>query len=490
MIRKLLWLLLVILLVACSREESVTPTPQPTATTAVVLPTSTSTPIPEPTVTPEPTPIVPTLTVNEQTITDDGLLIVDEVAVPEPAWIVIHATEDGAPGAILGEIFVPAGVSTGVEVPVNLALATDMMIAMLHADTGVTGEFDFPEADEPLVGTTAVATFPVTFDIPVPVIVVTDQEIKTDGLVHIDSAYAPRSGWLIVYTDHNGMPGTPLGHTLVEPGENNDLTVQIPWREATPRLHAALHLDVGEVNMLDDLTVDIPVIFMGEPILATFDVNLPPDMIILDQPLIDGNLIVEQVISPEPRWIVVNYDEDGRPSDTIIGFAHVGAGLNEQILIDLVNTSVTPRLYLRFYEDNDPINEFDVPGVDVPLQYDGRQLDPFIVSTTPGNYLTIRDQPLTEMITVPYAVVETDGWVVVYTDSEGELGEIVGQTAVGPGINRDVEVPINPDAATPILYAVLHLDTGTIGEFEYPAGGDVPLQRNSTIISVPFSVEP
>jgi hypothetical protein len=39
---------------------------------------------------------------------------------------------------------------------------------------------------------------------------------------------------------------------------------------------------------------------------------------------------------------------------------------------------------------------------------------------------------------------------------------------VDDGVNTDVIVEIDPDIATDTLYAMLHEDTGTMGEYEFP----------------------
>jgi hypothetical protein len=49
-------------------------------------------------------------------------------------------------------------------------------------------------------------------------------------------------------------------------------------------------------------------------------------------------------------------------------------------------------------------------------------------------------------------------------------------------------VEIDPDLTTIILYVVLHIDTGPSQQFDFPDGVDTPLQRNRSIIQVPFSL--
>jgi len=124
--------------------------------------------------------------------------------------------------------------------------------------------------------------------------------------------------------------------------------------------------------------------------------------------------------------------------------------------------------------------------------YQGRIANPFSFNTNPGNYLGSQDQEVLvedgeTAVSIPFTVTEVDAWAVIYTGDDGELGEIIGQTWLSPGVNRDVIVTIDPEQMTDSLFAVLHWDAGTTEDFE-PLGTDVPFQRNRSIIRSPFNI--
>jgi hypothetical protein len=77
---------------------------------------------------------------------------------------------------------------------------------------------------------------------------------------------------------------------------------------------------------------------------------------------------------------------------------------------------------------------------------------------------------------------------VIHADNEGQHGEILGYAALHPGLNRDLVVDVDAAQVTDTLYAVLYLDAAEIGEFEFPDGDDVPLQRSRQIIQAPFQI--
>jgi len=83
--------------------------------------------------------------------------------------------------------------------------------------------------------------------------------------------------------------------------------------------------------------------------------------------------------------------------------------------------------------------------------------------------------------------IETSGpsWIVIHTQANGGPGPVIGYAAVPDGRSTDVVVDVDASAATPVLYAMLHTDAGTVGTYEFP-GADVPVAGERT--NVPFNV--
>jgi hypothetical protein len=71
------------------------------------------------------------------------------------------------------------------------------------------------------------------------------------------------------------------------------------------------------------------------------------------------------------------------------------------------------------------------------------------------------------------------GWVAIFTDENGQPGALLGYTAVPEGTSEDVEVTIDTNKAADKMIAMLLVDAGKIGTFEYP-GADEPV-RNANI---------
>ncbi|MDD5370901.1 MAG: hypothetical protein PHQ40_17605 [Anaerolineaceae bacterium] len=102
--------------------------------------------------------------------------------------------------------------------------------------------------------------------------------------------------------------------------------------------------------------------------------------------------------------------------------------------------------------------------------------------------VTVSDQPVVnDTVTVANVVSAGPGWIVIHINSSGQPGAIIGWTQVNPGINSNVAVKIDTSKATPVLYAMLHVDAGVVGNYEFP-GPDVPVMLNGQMVSPAFGI--
>ena len=491
--------LLFLLVTSCANENADTTSPAPAVTneaeTAVITPDTpaTNTPSPTATNTPVPTPAVPRISAADQPLTDDGVLEIASVVSPENGWLVLYAMQDGELGEVLGHTAVSTGLNQNLSLTIDPQLATPTLVALLHNDAGEPDEFEFPDGpDEPLLWESAqiATTFTLDFQLSEPEIEVAEQALSEEGVVQIESVLLPQDGWLAILTEGNGRPADLLGVVPLTAGLHQNVAITIPWRQGTPNLYAALYADNGEPLHFDYQAEDEPLLIEGEPVEVAFAVTYPPDIFVLDQPLVDGMFEVERVISDGPGWLVAYYDDDGEPG-LIIGSAPLEDGLNERVMVEVLESAVTPILHVRLHEDTEPGDAFDFPRVDQPVFYDGRLPSTVTFSLTPGNYLIVDDQALVNtgtasaILTVDLVVVDVPTWVAIEADEDGQRGEVLGFTAVPPGVNHDIAISIDPTLATETLYVTLYLNAGEPDEFD-PEGADVPLQRNRSPISVPF----
>lgn len=84
-------------------------------------------------------------------------VVIKSVTAEKDGWIAIHALKDGkpvVPGSI-GHVFVKAGTTQNVYVPLSGEFEGDTVLAMLHVDDGKMGVYEFgadnTENDAPVV---------------------------------------------------------------------------------------------------------------------------------------------------------------------------------------------------------------------------------------------------------------------------------------------------------------------------------------------------
>jgi hypothetical protein len=89
--------------------------------------------------------------------------------------------------------------------------------------------------------------------------------------------------------------------------------------------------------------------------------------------------------------------------------------------------------------------------------------------------VTVQDQALADdQVTVAEVVAPQAGWIVIHRNQDGNVGALIGLAPVHTGVNTNVTVKINRALATETLYALLHLDAGQRGVYEFP-GADAPV---------------
>lgn len=111
--------------------------------------------------------MTPLIEVNDQAI-EEGMVTVARATSQGPGWMVIHADDEGSPGAVIGYTALQDGENTDVMVEIDVQQATETLYAMLHTDTGEVGTYEFPDGDPPVEaeGGVVVQPFTVTGGLP------------------------------------------------------------------------------------------------------------------------------------------------------------------------------------------------------------------------------------------------------------------------------------------------------------------------------------
>jgi plastocyanin len=227
-----------------------------------------------------PSADVPSVTVQDQEISEANVLIAEAVSVG-PGWLVIHAQQDGRPGPVLGFAALEDGLNQDVSVEIDTANVTAVLYAMLHTDAGQIGTYEFPGDDIPVTVDDQVVS--PSFGVQSPVeeatglsIEVADQGLE-DGTVTVAQVVSEGPGWLVIHAQQDGSPGPVLGYSPVEHGANQGVVVEIDLLGVTGVLYAMLHTDAGEVGTYEFPGDDTPVTVDDQVVMSAFDLTAPTD---------------------------------------------------------------------------------------------------------------------------------------------------------------------------------------------------------------------
>ncbi len=472
---------ILLLLIGCGQQAEPTATSVPTtAATATprllptFTPTATPTEPPTPTATATPIVILPSLIVADQTLDDSGILLVDSVVAPDGGWVIVSDAM-----GVLGMAEVAPGEA------VDFAIEIDPLDVGESVQVGLFGD---EEGEEILVES---AEINLTKTVTVPNFRVSNQQLDGDR-IFVTDVTATQDSWIVISNDEDGEAGAVVGLQWVQAGRSAAVPIEITWRQSSPFLHAQMMWDSGEIGRFDPAT-DNPITVNNALVKASFTIDIPPSVTVIDQPVLSDTITIDRVISPYDGWVTVSRADENGEVENVVGFAPIKGGININVEVEIASASDTDTMFVQIHPDDGEIGEFEYPAGDRPEIF-GVDFLMFPFSTVAGNYLISADQPLNvangrATVSVPLVVVDLPVWVVIRAElAPGALGDPVGYTYVEAGISRDIIIEIDAEAITPTLYAVLHIDRDEPQVFEFPDGRDFELQRRRAPLAVPFSV--
>ena len=102
-----------------------------------------------------------------------------------------------------------------------------------------------------------------------PALIVDNQEVN-NGAVVIKEAVATAPSWIVIHADASGSPGAVIGEGLIAAGTQRNVSIEIDTAQATPRLYAMLHADLGIERTYEFPGADEPVVAAGKPVMRPF----------------------------------------------------------------------------------------------------------------------------------------------------------------------------------------------------------------------------
>jgi hypothetical protein len=229
-----------------------------------------------------------------------------------------------------------------------------------------------------------------------------EDQVGAESEIAVSRVLAPDDSWIVVHLDEGGMPGKRVGLLRVEEGESLDLVVPLDEQVTTPNVIVALHADRGQRGVFE-FDMDA---FMHSPdkpyfvdfeevatVVAVADFGVPVMMgeaeIVVDNQAIDsGELLVRRVTAPEGAWVVVHLDDDGMPGMRV-GLAAIPAGESTDVRVQIDSEEdVGDALIVAVHADRGVAGEFEfdmddaVGSPDQPYFVDGMEVAT-VVDLTP-----------------------------------------------------------------------------------------------------------
>ncbi len=217
--------------------------------------------------------------------------------------------------------------------------------------------------------------------------------------------------------------------------------------------------------------------------------EMAPSVTVSDQDASGGTVTIEKVVAGQPGWLVIHITRNGAPGP-VIGQSPVSEGSNSDVEVTIDLNQATQQLFAMLHLDAGTEDVYEFPGDDVPVFVDDVIVNvPFQAAFPTSDAVTASDQAAADgTVTVDLVSAKERGWIVIHADADGGPGAVIGFAAIEVGNNANVAVEIDLDQATETLYAMLHLDLATAGEYEFP-GDDAPVfDADGNVVLAPFTL--
>lgn len=303
-------------------------------------------------------------------------IVLPRVVSPQKGWVSLHDIRpDDFSDRSFGAAAVQAGVNENVRVmvpkPSNL-LGREIAIT-LHVDDGQKGQFEFPNADMPLLIGDGIVDEPL--GIGEYWVRTGDALLGADRRLLVPAAGALTDGFLVLRT--GGNQSQILGYTPVPAGVSRDVIVQVAPDAAIPATAwLQVYPDQGEKGKLEVPGAD------GDLEAAdfspdTYDVLLTTEVIARDQSAAVINalkgVVVTRVVASQPVWLRVQ--DFSKPDVPDIAALKIGAGVHRNVFIPL-EVAIQPgaTLMIELHIDGGQIGVYEYPGPDERILNDAGQV--------------------------------------------------------------------------------------------------------------------
>jgi hypothetical protein len=122
-------------------------------------------------------------------------------------------------------------------------------------------------------------------------------------------------------------------------------------------------------------------LFLGAALSLSAQMMQGPSVSVEDQKIRMNRVVVPEVVSDGPGWIVIHADNNGAPGP-VIGHKKVTDGVNKNVRVKIDTAKATDTLYAMLHTDSGVIGTYEFPGGDPPVKVNGKiVVKPFKVTS-------------------------------------------------------------------------------------------------------------
>jgi len=442
----------------------------------------------------------PGITVSNQVVNENWVTI-GEVKAAVDGWLVIHADNgSGAPGPVLGQTMVSAGINSDVAIDLGDAVFAggEMLFPMLHVESPADGMYGFPEnGDGPEIFANDVVVVGIETLAPTGSISAVGQVVQ-GNMITASELTLNATGWVVVHASNATKDGPEVPGIISTPvqlpaGTNSDVAIELNSDFALSAgdvIYIMLHTENGVIG---EYEFDGANGFDGPITTAPITLEAPSGSFMASNQVVSQNtLMVESITVGQPSWVVVHRD-NGAGSFVAPGIISnpvaIDAGTTENVAITFKDDeplSDGETLWIMLHNESGTIGayEFDgANGFDLPITFSSIDIE--------APSVMVSDQiVMNNMVTIDEVKAGVDGWIVIHEDNgNGAPGPVLGQTFVNAGSTSDVMVDLGSAtvAAGDKLFPMLHIESPADGEYGFPDNGDGPEVFNSDVVVVSFT---
>jgi len=187
----------------------------------------------------------------------------------------------------------------------------------------------------------------------------------------------------------------------------------------------------------------------------------------------------------------------------VLGQTQIVPGINTDVSVALDPAGLTQNVWPMLHVDTGEAGVYEfgaVEGADGPVRM-GDAVATTWVATVPtvrmGAQIAVHGDGMDMMDMAPTVTAwsvlsDGPGWLVIHSDGGGSPGPVAGFAQVEAGLNTNVTIELDPAMTTPVLWPMLHVDTGEAGVYEFGAveGADGPVRVNDAVLTFPIAAAP